>query len=70
MKILLYAGLDVHKETIDVVVYRENKRQVICSGWFRIGKIRDGRYSGCYWEKGRWYRVTNGCIGYKPTANC
>jgi hypothetical protein len=45
MKILLYAGLDVHKETIDVVVYRENKRQVICSGWFRIGKIRYGRYS-------------------------
>jgi hypothetical protein len=45
MKILLYAGLDVRKETIDVVVYRENELLVISSGGFRIGKVRYGRYS-------------------------
>ncbi|MBN2325031.1 MAG: hypothetical protein JXQ30_14980 [Spirochaetes bacterium] len=46
MKILLYAGLDVHKETIAVSVYRENKRQVTSSGWVETGKVRYGKYSG------------------------
>jgi transposase len=66
MKILLYAGLDVHKETIDIVVYRENERPVYLERRIqnREGSIRkvfgrllkEGSVVACY---------EAGCMGYR-----